>query len=647
MSGGVLNPLLLLTSPLGDDTLPIQTGTLHAVALEASERISRPFEAWISVVSTERAIDPDELLFQPVCLTIRRQAGRDRFINGVVRSVAASGITQRDRWRYRLQVVPRLSFLDQTTDCRIFQQKTTVQILQELFCEHRVEPVEFRIYGDRPVREYTTQFNETDLVFAHRLMQDSGYFYYFEHDADAHRLIVSDRNQSFKLLDHPLHRVIHEGSNIDVFDRWTETQRTAHGLVRLQDYDPTRPSAPVVGQQATTLSTAGAAQRDLFRWPAATLRNQMAADRARFCIEADEAASGLRDGHGYDPQMLPGGCFVLGRDPFTRAEEIEHVVHDVEHSASDESWITGGSAPRYENRFTCFLQSTPWREPLDIARPAMAGLFSAVVLGNDGEEIHADALARIKVRLLFDRRKDTVATMATWVRIVHAWSGNGWGWQHLPRVGTEVAVSFMNGDPDTPAVTGCFYHQEMRPVFPIPEQQTKQGFRSRSTLHGGTQEYSELSFDDRKNGEMVLLHAQKDYRTEVEHDRSIEIGRDQTVTVTRNHRLATEQGSITIEAMTGSIDITAMTRMTLRVGASSITLTPASIVIAAATVSTEATEVNVSAAAVTTEAAEVNVTAAAVTTEAAEVNIVAGSFSVESPVVTLATAEFIAPIQGT
>jgi len=151
------------------------------------------------------------------------------------------------------------------------------------------------------------------------------------------------------------------------------------------------------------------------------------------------------------------------------------------------------------------------------------------------------------------------------------WSGNTWGWQHLPRVGTEVAMSFMNGDPDAPVVVGCFYNEDMRPVFPIPEQQTRQGFRSRSTLRGTTQEFSELSFDDRKGSELVFLHAQKDHTTEVEHDqslsvehdRTVSIGNDETKTIGRNYSLTTK---------TGSVEITAATSITLRVGANTITI---------------------------------------------------------------------------
>jgi type VI secretion system secreted protein VgrG len=388
----------------------------------------------------------------------------------------------------------------------------------------------------------------------------------------------------------------------------------------------------VTGQQTTRLTAAGAATRHVYRWPAMTFDNSVASDRARFRMEAAEAAASLREGSGTDPNLCPGFRFLLDRDPFSGAESVDHAIHSARHTASDETWIGGTSPPTFDCQFTCFLQTTPWRDELSVPRPSMAGIYSAIVLGIPGEEIHADPLARIKVRPLFDHRKETVASMAIWVRILNAWAGDRWGWQHLPRVGTEVGISFMNGDPDSPVVVGCFYHQEMQPVFPVPPEQTKQGFRSRSTLHGGRQDYNELSFDDRKGQEVVLLHAQKDHTVEVEHDQAVTvdndrkvdvkgrqdhtIGRSRTVTVTQNNDLTSRTGNISITADVGAVTISATTRITLRVGASSLTLTPGSI----------------------------NLTTPLVTIETAEFNATTASFTVEAAEVTLLTPALFAPI---
>ena len=590
MSGEGGQPLLLLNSPFGDDRQPNQPGSLHAVALTAREWLSKPFEAAITAVSDRRVIDPNELLGHPVCLTVRFRPSHDRFIHGVVHRMTAIGLPQRDRWRYVLEVVPRMRLMDQAADCRIFQDRTASEILRVLFAEHDVSPVEFRLFDPEPRREYTTQYNETDLDFAQRLMQESGWFYFFEHSPSAHTLVVSDRNQGFRPLSQFDYRVVHVGNNVDVFSEWRESLRTALGKVEMEDYSPERPRTPVSGQQETTLRTAGAQQRRVFEWPAMTQEDAIAAKRARFRVEASEAEAQLISGVGYDPEFAPGRRFVLRHNPFTWAPGVDYAVHGVEHQAVDETWITDGARSRYQNSFTCLPQSVPWRDAQTLPRPAMAGVFSAVTLGNAGEEIHADPLGRIKVRLLFDHRRETVAPQAIWARVAQPWSGDKWGWQHLPRVGTEVAVAFMSGDPDSPAIIGCFYHREMPPVFSIPEQQTRQGFRSRTTLHGTSEEYSELSFDDERGKELVYLRAQKDQVTKVNHD--------QTVTVVHDHSLTSETGGITITASAGAIDITAATRICLRVAENSITITPAAISLFADIINIQAmAAVNVDAAA--------------------------------------------------
>lgn len=575
--GGELQNLLLLTSPFGDDTLPVQQGTLHAIGLEAFERLGQPFEIGVDVVSTRQGLSPASLLNQPVAVTVRRKDGIDRVFNGIVRQVESVGTEQRGRWHYHLELVPRLWFLSQSADCRIFQCKTAVEILQQIFSEHEVSPVEFRVSGAQAQREYTTQFNEDDLAFCHRLMQESGLYYYFEHSKQQHRMIVTDVNQSFRKMQQPVHRVIWLGENVDIFDRWLSSAGVSAGSVSLQDYDPERPASPVSGMQTARDAGPGASGRQVHRWPAMTKNNPVAKDRARYQTEAASAAAALCRGHGYDPNLCPGFRFELAQDPVTGADGVDYAIQEARHSARDESWVGGGVPTSYDCYFACFEQTVPWREPLSLPRPSMPGIFSAIVLGEGGEEIHADRLGRVKVRPLFDHRQDTVASMAIWVRILNAWSGDKWGWQHLPRVGTEVGISFMSGDCDNPVVIGCFYHEQMPPVFDVPGEQTKQGFRSRSTLRGGPQDYNELSFDDRLGQEMLLVHAQKDHNLEVEHDQTDMIGNDRSVTTRRNDTLTSQTGEIAMSADMGGVTISAARTIILRCGASTITMTPASI----------------------------------------------------------------------
>ncbi|WP_158093370.1 type VI secretion system Vgr family protein [Acetobacter sp. DsW_063] len=579
--GGAFPSLLLMKSPMGDDTQPFEEGTLHAVGLRAHERLSAPYVMSIEAVCTERGLDADAFLGQPVSITVRRKNGIDRFFHGVVRQFVALGIEQRGRWHYRIEAVPSLWFLSQSVDCRIFQKKTAVQILRQVFSDHGVTKVKFQVTGAQTPREYTTQFNEDDLTFCHRIMQESGLFYYFEHTKDQHTLIVTDSNQGFQKMEQPDHRVIELGDNVDIFNDWRTSAATGFGVVKTQDYDPTQPTTPVSGRGVAQLAGPDSSKRDVYRWPSMTTEHSIAGDRARFATEASDVRSTLCGGRGYDPNLCPGFRFMLLGDPTDGGADNEYVVEEVFHSAQDDTWV-GGTAPAdYVAQFSAFLVKTPWREPLVCHRPVMTGIYSAIVLGDGGEEIHADRLGRIKVRPLFDHRKETVASMAIWARVLHPWSGNKWGWQHLPRVGTEVGISFMSGDCDNPVVMGCFYHEQNPPVFDIPSEKTKMGFRSRSTHGGGTQDYNELSFDDRLGQEVFFMHAQKDHLMEVERNQSDSIGGERDTVVHDDDSLTSRTGNISATAEMGSILMQAETSIKLQCGESIITMTPAGITVEA------------------------------------------------------------------
>jgi type VI secretion system secreted protein VgrG len=572
MSAAVNPPLLQLRSPLGDDTIAFEKDSLHAISLDASERISAPFGVDIEAISNVKITDPNELLLAPVSLTVRRINGIDRFFHGIVRQVGLLGTPQRDRWHYRLKLVPRLWFLEQVKDCRIFQQKTVVDILEVLFNEGGVSSFEFRV-GPQPTREYTTQYNETNLRFVHRLLQEAGLFYYFEHSKTDHKMIIVDSNSAFESLADPLHHIVYMGDNVDIISQWDVSFETTYGSVSLWDYDPDHPSTPVVGHQETTLATPGAARRTVYAWPACTREDTVATHRARYFMEAAESRSVIRRGKGTNPNFCPGFCFVVGEDPLIDESNVEYVIRETRHLARDETWVASADAASWSSSFTCFPRKDQWREDDQIARPSMAGIYSGVVLGNAGEEIHADQLGRVKVRPLFadqqgDREK-VVADKAIWIRVLHPWSGERWGFQHLPRVGTEVGLAFINGDPDNPVVVGCFYNAEAMPPFAIPSDQTRQGFRSHSTPLGGRNDYNELSFDDRKDKELVFLRARR--------DQLVEIGNNRSVVTEVDDRLISRSGNILMTAERGSITLGASDRITLSVGGSSIVLTPSSI----------------------------------------------------------------------
>ncbi len=595
--GQVSERLLSLQTALGQDVL-------QPVSFTAGEAVSSPFSVTVETVCDQSSVDPDQLLYQPVCLKIRLGSGGERVLQGMVSRFVSTGQPFRNRFGYSLTFVPKLWFMGQTVDCRIFQDESIADILSKL-CQEAGQTIEVKVYGDKSPKPYITQFNETDFAFFTRLAEEAGYYYYFTYTEGDHTLVLTDQNQGFPQNPKPALTVRHEGGGLDTLTEWRKIGATAFGKYQLRDYDPTAPSTLPEGTQPTQLATQGAPTRDVFEWPALALTNGAASVRARLKMEAAEAEAGLFEAAGEVSPLAAGSRFTLAEDPYDSSQGSEYVVRSIESAGEDRGWVTGDSEPAFSNRLVAFKASVPWREKMATPRPVMVGVHSAIVVGNDGEEIHADQYGRIKIRFFWDHREDATADTTCWARIVQPWAGNTWGWQHLPRVGTEVAVSFMDGDPDRPVVMGGLYNGEMMPVFAIPGEQTKSGFRSRSTTEGSTSTFSELSFDDKKGSELMFLHAEKDMTVEVEndqtvtvkHDQTIEVDNDRSLTVKQKEtievddsqtvtikngrtttikasgdKLTVENGDIAIEASLGSISVKAMNKIELTVGSNKITI---------------------------------------------------------------------------
>ena len=522
---------------------------LQAVSFHTDETISVPYMVTVETVSDSASIDPDSVLYKPACLKVTFGQPQPRILHGFVRSFVATGEPQRGRYSYSLTFAPRLWFMSQTTDCRIFCNKSVDEIISTL-CGEASQTIEVKVSGAKPQKPYVTQYNETDLTFLSRLAEEAGYFYYFQHTESDHTLVLADANSSFPQTPKPSLTVAHQGGGTDVLTAWHRIGGTAHGKYTLRDYDPLNPSTPPEGMQPTKAGTAGSASRDVFGWPALAETNDEAKAKATRLIEAAEAEATMIEALGANPSLLPGGRFTIAADPYDGKQDVEYVVRSVSSSGQDNSWLGGDSDAGYTNRLTAFKASVSWREKIVTPRPAMSGLHTALVLGDSGDEIHADKYGRIKVRFFWDHRNDATADTTIWARVIQPWSGDTWGWQHLPRVGTEVAVAFLDGDPDRPVVIGGFYNANMMPVFEIPGEQNKSGFRSRSTKQGSSSTFSELSFDDTKGSEKVFLHAEKDVTVEVEHDRTTTIDNDDTTTVKHDQSL-TVQNKQTVEVDAG------------------------------------------------------------------------------------------------
>ncbi len=558
--------LLSLSSSASIELVPVR--------LVAHEKISEPFRFEIDAMAAG-TIDAQSMLNKPACLSVNHGEQPTRYFHGIVSEFGPAGHSPLET-RYRIVLLPQLAQAGLRIDCRMFFNKTAKDIIETIFNDAGVTKTDFRLYSQPTPRKATAQYNETSLHFVTRLMEEEGWYYFFEHSSDGHTLVVTNDNNGFTTIPDA---TVRPGVEVtaEILTELHKPDALTHGKVGLRDYDPDSPSKNLKVEQSTILKHGGTANRAVFQWPALTREISEAKQRAKRRMEAAEAAVSLLDATGSMTNLVAGGKFKLRDD---KDVETSCVVREISHFAEDEQRRSDSGAVSYSNRFTAFPNSVPWRQPMTTARPRMEGLHTAIVLAPSGEEIHTDDQGRVKIRFFWDWREDATADSSDWVRVVQPWGGNQWGGQFIPRVNTEVAVAFMDADPDRPVVVGGFYNGNDRPIFPVG-QKTKLGFRSRSVTKGGTDAFNELTFDDKKDSELFFLHAQKDMTTEVEHDQKLSVGNDRTVDIVGNEKVTLKQGSQTTELKlgdvslkvdVGSITMEALQSITLKVGQSSVTL---------------------------------------------------------------------------
>jgi type VI secretion system secreted protein VgrG len=568
---------------------------LIPISFIAYEAISNPFNFEISAISQTGVLDPNKLLNLAVCVTLRDANGPVRCFHGIVHDIQANGVVRgkaaADVFQsYSLTVVPRLWFLHQTYDCRVYQNKTVKDILTAVFTDAKLTDVTFSVDGGA-ARPYTVQFNESDFNFATRLMEEEGWFYYFEHTDAKHTLVVTDKNATFKDVPQATLHFANQDSDPTGIVSWKVPDRTTTGSFALADYDPVNPGTKLYSKHNTVLKAGGTDSRDVYHWPSLTNTGSVVEARAKFQIEAAEAAAALYHGASRFGGLFAGGKFTLANSPAGN-DDGTYALRSVHHIVEDSSWMAGSGEATYRNRFEAFKATQNWRQPIITPRPRMEGIHSAIVMGpqtkgsdskgeggteitaikmQDGEEIYTDELARVKVRFFWDHRSEASGGASIWARVIQPWAGNGWGAQFTPRVGTEVAVAFVDADPDRPIVIGGLYNGLAKPIY-LKTEATKSGFRTRSSLGGDKGKASELTFDDKSGSELIFIHAEKDLTTEVEHDESLTVDNcrvvlvkvdetitvkgKQTITVTKDHTFEVTEGNYTSTIDKGNSSVT-------------------------------------------------------------------------------------------
>lgn len=535
------NRYLSVTTPLGDDVLLLS-------AVRGTERLSDLFRFELEMVSEESDIDFSAIIGETVTVKIAMSDGSNtRYINGMV-----TEFSQHDSdpllWTYRAVIRPKFWLGTRKTDCRIFQDLSVTDIAEQLLGEIGVTDIAVETSSSYEAREYCVQYNETVFDFLNRLFEDEGIFYFFRHEDGKHTLVLADDADIHERcigFDVATYRPDgHEGrEDEDAIMQLSYAERVVTDHYATDDYNFETPSTDL----ATNADGDGSgSDMEIYEYPGGYMAKSAGDGRANIRIQEFEAQSKSLSGRSYMKSFTAGYAFELiwhGRE----ALNDEYVLGDVQIRAESDS---------FENAFTAFPKSLAYRPSRRSPLPRIPGTQTAVVTGKSGEEIWTDEFGRVKVQFHWDREGEQDENTSCWVRVAQGWAGKSWGSWFLPRIGMEVVVTFLEGDPDRPLITGCVYNGEQVQPYTLPDDQTKFTIKSNTSKGGGGS--NELRFEDLAGEEEVYLHAQKDWNTVVENERTTTIKEaDDTVTI--------EKGNRTFEVQTGDETHTIAGDRTLKV----------------------------------------------------------------------------------
>ncbi|MCA8282162.1 type VI secretion system tip protein VgrG [Burkholderia cepacia] len=522
-----MNRVFTLDSPHGDD--------LKFHTLDGSDELGRLFEFRIEALADSHSLSLKDMLGKPVTVRIEQQDLSTRYLNGIVARASLAGRRAERYYGYELIVRPWLWLATRRSDCRIFQNKTVPEIVQEVLSTYGF-PIESHLAETYVPRDYCVQYNETDAAFVSRLMEFEGIYFWFRHAEDTHTLMLGDAMSSHTALPgyETIPYIARDRTAIadeERIDGWLPAQEVSVGRHQTTDYDYTKPRADLSSQK---VDPRGHDHDSLasFEWPGGYRDDAPGAHYSRVRLEEQQAeherASADTDVRG----VAPGYLFTLERCP--RADQNrEYLIVRCQYRFQENAYASDQGAEAVVHRTMMLVQpsSLPYRSPRDTPRPRTNGPQTATVVGPPGEEIWTDQYGRVKLQFRWDRYGQSNQDSSCWVRVSSPWAGGGFGGVQIPRVGDEVVVDFLNGDPDEPIVTGRVYNGERMPPWGLPGSATQSGLLSRSSPGGTTEHANAFRFEDKKGAEQLWMHAERNFDAETELDHSLSVGNNHTHTV--------------------------------------------------------------------------------------------------------------------
>ncbi len=510
---------------------------LRVVSFFGSEGISEMFRYNIDLASLDGEVDFDEVIGQPALLTIHGLKGK-RYVHGIVSLFEQTG--KEGKWtRYRAEVVPAIWILSRHYTCRIFQTQTIPDIIKKVLTDAGISSDQFRFSLKKTYkpRDYCVQYRESDLSFISRLMEQYGIFYLFEHAEDKDIMVIGNDPVVHVPIQDPATVIYHAPGTTGVSDQehifeYRFNREIRSGAVMLKDFDFKKPRLNLGAEEKIN----GDGKLEVYDYPGEYEAPDLGKDLAKVRLEEIQSTQKVGSGQSDCRRFIPGYRFTL--DKFSRTElNREYMLIHVSHSGNQPQSLGaegggGSSDVMYENRFTCIPSDVSFRPLRLTPRPMIPGPQTAVVVGPKGEEIYTDEYGRVKVQFHWDRDGKQDEKSSCWIRAAQIWAGTGWGAMFIPRIGQEVIVEFLEGDPDQPIITGRVYNGDNMPPYTLPAEKTKSTMKSNSSKGGGGS--NEFRFEDAKDSEEIYLHGQKDWTIVIENDKNQKVGKDETLEVGEN-----------------------------------------------------------------------------------------------------------------
>ncbi|MBS7697295.1 MULTISPECIES: type VI secretion system tip protein TssI/VgrG [unclassified Chelatococcus] len=568
---------------------PLEEGCLKPCTLRCEEGLSRPFDLRIEALSSRSFIEPGALLGRVVTVFVANPTGQKRMFSGVVQDFWLGNLVGRGQRLITLAIVPRFVFLRQARDNRVFQDMTVADILKRILHQDHGQDVEYVSSASSGRRDYIVQYGETTFDFVERLLAEEGLFYYFRHERGRHVMVIGDDEAAF--MDHP-DGDLHFSANAPVgggLSAWGSGFVAHAGRHTIGGFDELKPAGTVRETATAHQTIEPMAAIEWYDYRGLPLRDGAAAVAARRGMERDEAKFQSARGESLHARLAPGIRCKLAKHPVSAECGKAWVVAEVRHEAAAGAGSPDGGETFYRNSFIAVPADMRFRPQLREPR-RMPGLQTAIVVGQAGEDIVCDEHGRIKIQFHWDRDGKKDEHSSCWVRVMQSVAGNRWGSIFIPRVGQEVVVQFLEGDPDRPLVIGALYNGDNHPPWDLPAGKTQSGIATRTVPGGQMANANILRFDDKKGCEEVLLRAERDTRRETGRDEVVTIGHDQSISVDNDRKLTIKNGSESVIISKGDRNVSlaegkytlkAATSIILSCGDSCIEMSPTGVTIKA------------------------------------------------------------------